>query len=58
MVRAPQKARNSSQAGRFVLNWKFGLMAVGAAAILGFYLSQGEEIDDDFFECILWYSIG
>jgi predicted PurR-regulated permease PerM len=25
-------------------------MAVGAAAILGFYLSQGEEIDDDFFE--------
>jgi predicted histidine transporter YuiF (NhaC family) len=36
-------------AGSF-LTGSLVLMAVGAAAILGFYLSQGEEIDDDFFE--------
>ena len=35
-------------AGSF-LTGSLVLMAVGAAAILGFYLSQGEEIDD-FFE--------
>jgi hypothetical protein len=36
-------------AGSF-LTGSLVLMAVGAAAILGFYLSQGEEIGDDFFE--------
>lgn len=36
-------------AGSF-LTGSLVLMAVGAAAILGFYLSQGEETDDDFFE--------
>jgi uncharacterized membrane protein (DUF106 family) len=36
-------------AGSF-LTGSLVLMAVGAAAILGFYLSQGDEIDDDFFE--------
>ena len=35
-------------AGSF-LTGSLVLMAVGAVAILGFYLSQGEEIDD-FFE--------
>jgi uncharacterized membrane protein (DUF106 family) len=36
-------------AGSF-LTGSLVLMAVGAAAILGFYLSQGDDIDDDFFE--------
>jgi predicted PurR-regulated permease PerM len=36
-------------AGSF-LTGSLVLMAVGAAAILAFYLIQGEEIDDDFFE--------